>query len=396
MSIHNNLYTLYIDGSHYQEFDISAGGGILYFNKKEIAKFQKITPKDIDDNFHEYFALSTCLNEIKQQQLTQQIDIKTDCLPLAENIKKIQQNISLSSNIYTIIDKLGLIEILSYFTDLKIEYIPRNENHLADNHIKSFITSFIQNNNLEKTQKFEQPLNNYINQKTTLSGKKNKNINNNHLVIFIEAPIDNSLTFEFNLINNKNSFDIIQSNTYTVSSKNWGTHITKTLTHFLSNLNIEQLQISSIGYLETKLYNYIRPNSILLEQTIKNELDKTYSNYEQILFYKNDDIVNQFKLLKNLPNKQNKEIIQENKNNKKSFLLLALKSIYDENSKNQFLSDNINHEHIQSVPKEKLSIEEIQKNLFEQFLGDKLENNIRKATALRQNLEEKNNIKLKF
>ena len=51
---------------------------------------------------------------------------------------------------------------------------------------------------------------------------------------------------------------------------------------------------------------------------------------------------------------------------------------------------------IQSVPKEKLSIEEIQKNLFEQFLGDKLENNIRKATALRQNLEEKNNIKLKF
>ena len=124
--------------------------------------------------------------------------------------------------------------------------------------------------------------------------------------------------------------------------------------------------------------------------------DKTYSNYEQILFYKNDDIVNQFKLLKNLPNKQNKEIIQENKNNKKSFLLLALKSIYDENSKNQFLSHNINHEHIQSVPKEKLSIEEIQKNLFEQFLGDKLENNIRKATALRQNLEEKNNIKLKF
>ena len=100
--------------------------------------------------------------------------------------------------------------------------------------------------------------------------------------------------------------------------------------------------------------------------------------------------------LKNLPNKQNKEIIQENKNNKKSFLLLALKSIYDENSKNQFLSDNINHEYIQSVPKEKLSIEEIQKKLFEQFLGDKLENNIRKATALRQNLEEKNNIKLKF
>lgn len=198
------------------------------------------------------------------------------------------------------------------------------------------------------------------------------------------------------MINNKNSFDIIQSNTYTVSSKNWGIHITKTLTHFLSNLNIEQLQISSIGYLETKLYNYIRPNSILLDQTIKNELDKTYSNYEQILFYKNDDIVNQFKLLKNLPNKQNKEIIQENKNNKKSFLLLALKSIYDENSKNQFLSDNINHEYIQSVPKEKLSIEEIQKNLFEQFLGDKLENNIRKATALRQNLEEKNNIKLKF
>lgn len=396
MSTNNNLYTLYIDGSHYQEFDISAGGGILYFNKKEIAKFQKITPKDIDDNFHEYFALSTCLNEIKQQQLTQQIDIKTDCLPLAENIKKIQQNISLSSNIYTIIDKLGLIETLSYFTDLKIEYIPRNENHLADNHIKSFITSFIQNNNLEKTQKFEQPLNNYINQKTTLSGKKNKNINNNHLVIFIESPIDNNLTFEFSLINNKNSFDIIQSNTYTVSSKNWGIHITKTLTHFLSNLNIEQLQISSIGYLETKLYNYIRPNSILLDQTIKNELDKTYSNYEQILFYKNDDIVNQFKLLKNLPNKQNKEIIQENKNNKKSFLLLALKSIYDENSKNQFLLDNINHEHIQSVPKEKLSIEEIQKNLFEQFLGDKLENNIRKATALRQNLEEKNNIKLKF
>lgn len=124
--------------------------------------------------------------------------------------------------------------------------------------------------------------------------------------------------------------------------------------------------------------------------------DKTYSNYEQILFYKNDDIFNQFKLLKNLPNKQHKEIIQENKNNKKSFLLLALKSIYDENSKNQFLSDNINHEYIQSVPKEKLSIEEIQKNLFEQFLGDKLENNIRKATALRQNLEEKNNIKLKF
>ena len=177
MSIHNNLYTLYIDGSHYQEFDISAGGGILFFNKKEIAKFQKITPKDINDNFHEYFALSTCLNEIKQQQLTQQIDITTDCWPLAENIKKIQQNISLSSNIYTIIDKLGLIETLSYFTDLKIEYIPRNENHLADNHIKSFITSFIQNNNLEKTQKFEQPLNNYINQKTTLSGKKNKNIN---------------------------------------------------------------------------------------------------------------------------------------------------------------------------------------------------------------------------
>ena len=317
---------------------LSAHTNLLFFNKKEIAKFQKITPKDIDDNFHEYFALSTCLNEIKQQQLTQQIDIKTDCLPLAENIKKIQQNISLSSNIYTIIDKLGLIETLSYFTDLKIEYIPRNENHLADNHIKSFITSFIQNNNLEKTQKFEQPLNNYINQKTTLSGKKNKNINNNHLVIFIEAPIDNNLTFEFSLINNKNSFDIIQSNTYTVSSKNWGIHITKTLTHFLSNLNIEQLQISSIGYLETKLYNYIRPNSILLDQTIKNELDKTYSNYEQILFYKNDDIVNQFKLLKNLPNKQNKEIIQENKNNKKSFLLLALKSIYDENSKNQFLS----------------------------------------------------------
>ena len=128
----------------------------------------------------------------------------------------------------------------------------------------------------------------------------------------------------------------------------------------------------------------------------KNEIDKTYATYEQILFYKNDDVVNQFKTLKNLPNKKNKETIQENKNNKKSFLLLALKSIYDENSKIQFLSDNINHEHIQSIPKEKLSIEEIQKNLFEQFLGEKLEHNIHKATALRQNLEENNNIKLRF
>ena len=58
--------------------------------------------------------------------------------------------------------------------------------------------------------------------------------------------------------------------------------------------------------------------NITIKQKLINELMDRGATAEEAgkwCYSKNDDIFNQFKLLKNLPNKQHKEIIQENKNN---------------------------------------------------------------------------------
>lgn len=396
-------FQLHIDGSHYDTFNLAAGGGCLLDGEKVIHSFVDLVPIHIPFNFHEYFALSNSLQNCLKLGV-KNIEVQTDCLSLLEDIEKFQNGHYVSDKNLEVLQKLNIFPMINQFNSFSLKHVLRKQNCFADYLVGQFLDNYISTNKINKL--FENKQNVYHNDskfyhspEKTITKNYLKNIQN-QVVIFLMFNNVDEIKIKFLYYDKSDINCLVKQHNVCHSSKKWGDKVASELASFLDSLNINECRISSLGTFQNKIFDYIRPNSKILHPKVADKIDNIYQKFDVISFSSFTDFTVK---VKNEYENEYQEYIhsQQIKSDKpklspqhKHFLFVALKTLGENDSvAENFIKENKNHELIKDISH--LSIIDIQKNIFDKFLNHLNQNNLSQYLKQKENLK-KNGINFKF
>lgn len=398
-----NKLTAFIDGTFKPNFNISAGGGVVFLNNEDdnYLSYFNILPDNIDKNYHEYFSLSHVLdNIIINHSSFQNISIFTDCQTLSEEINSIlNQSNKISEKNHLVINKLNLIDKINHFNSFNINFIPRENNKLADFEADLFISNYIKNNSLHKTIE-------KINVKSNF--KQNELFNKNSISNIVSyALIDSIGNIKIKFIELQPDINnIIQTKDIIIPSKKWKNNYLNELISFLDTVDNPNIRTSFIGFEYNKINFLINPNSEKFN-TIPSDLQQKFillfDKFNSIKFANLDQIkssvISKFKseFTSFLNESKNKLNLSDklNKDKLKKFLSISIYAIGENNLNTlQDSFDNIPHLFPKDFNINYFDAANIQKHLFNQLLELTNDNNYKNSILLKNKLSKK--IKFKF
>lgn len=402
----DKVFDLHIDGSHYNIYNIAAGGGCLLDGDTVLDSFVDFVPEVISFHFHEYFGLAHSLSQCLLLGIDH-INVQTDCLNLLEDIEKYRKGQVVSDNNLKIISELNIIPMINQFKSFKLKHVPRSQNKLADYLVGNFLDTHISRNKIQKSVNSTNKIYHndskfYHSPEKTITKNTLKKISD-QIIIFLMFDNVNTMKIKFLHYGSADIHHLVSEHDVTVSSKKWGEKVAKELSHFIHTLNIKEFRVSNLGSFQNKLFDYIRPHSEILSPSVCQELESSYQKFDLIAFSSLTNFTNQVKDLYADEYKyfNCSKIIQPEKTSKtilsskcKQFLFLTLKTLGEaEDLAQQFIHENRQNEHLKDISH--LSIEVIQKAIFDKFFNHVQNENISMYLKQKENFK-KNGVKFKF